>query len=35
MPLRPGMTLDKLNSRSADNLPGWFGVKVARAAEGT
>jgi uncharacterized protein (TIGR00369 family) len=29
------MTLEKLNSRSADNLPGWFGVKVLAVAEGT
>jgi 1,4-dihydroxy-2-naphthoyl-CoA hydrolase len=35
MPLRHEMTLDKLNSRSADNLPGWFSMKVVELREGS
>jgi uncharacterized protein (TIGR00369 family) len=34
MPLRPGMTPEKLNHRSGDNLPGWFSMKVVEVAEG-
>jgi len=34
MPLRHEMTLEKLNSRSADNLPGWFSMKVTEVREG-
>src|SRR5512139_4038588 len=34
MPLRAGMTPEKLNHRSGDNLPGWFGMKVVEVAEG-
>jgi uncharacterized protein (TIGR00369 family) len=34
MPLRPEMTLEKLNSRSGDNLPGWFSMKVTEVSEG-
>ena len=34
MPLRAGMTPEKLNHRSADSLPGWFGMKVVEVAEG-
>jgi len=35
MPLRHEMTLDKLNSRSGDNLPGWFSMKVVEVREGS
>jgi uncharacterized protein (TIGR00369 family) len=35
MPLRHEMTLDKLNSRSGDNLPGWFSMKVVDLREGS
>ena len=35
MPLRREMTLDKLNSRSGDNLPGWFSMKVVEVREGS
>ena len=35
MPLRHEMTLDKLNSRSGDNLPGWFSMKVIEVREGS
>ena len=34
MPLRPGMTPEKLNHRIGDNLPGWFSMKVVEVAEG-
>ena len=34
MPLRPGMTPEKLNHRSGDSLPGWFSMKVVDVAEG-
>lgn len=34
MPLRREMTLEKLNSRSGDNLPGWFSMKVTEVSEG-
>jgi uncharacterized protein (TIGR00369 family) len=34
MPLRHEMTLEKLNSRSGDNLPGWFSMKVTEVSEG-
>jgi uncharacterized protein (TIGR00369 family) len=29
------MTLEKLNSRSGDNLPGWFSMKVVEVREGS
>lgn len=35
MALRDGITLEKLNSRSGDNLPGWFSMKVVAFGEGT
>jgi len=35
MPLRHEMTLEKLNSRSGDNLPGWFSMKVVEVREGS
>jgi 1,4-dihydroxy-2-naphthoyl-CoA hydrolase len=35
MALRHEMTLEKLNSRSGDNLPGWFGMKVVEVREGS
>jgi 1,4-dihydroxy-2-naphthoyl-CoA hydrolase len=35
MSLRHEMTLEKLNSRSGDNLPGWFGMKVVEVREGS
>lgn len=34
MPLRHEMTLEKLNSRSGDSLPGWFSMKVVEVREG-
>jgi uncharacterized protein (TIGR00369 family) len=34
MPLRHEMTLEKLNSRSGDSLPGWFSMKVVQVEEG-
>ena len=34
MPLRHEMTREKLNSRSGDNLPGWFSMKVTEVSEG-
>ncbi|HVE88869.1 MAG TPA: PaaI family thioesterase [Burkholderiaceae bacterium] len=34
MPLRPDTTLAKLNSRTGDNLPGLFGLKVVDVSEG-
>ncbi len=34
MPLRPDTTLAKLNSRTGDNLPGWFGMNVVDVREG-
>ena len=34
MALRAEYTVDKLNSRSGDNLPGWFSMKVLDVAEG-
>jgi uncharacterized protein (TIGR00369 family) len=34
MPLRAGMTAEKLNHRSGDSLPAWFGMKVVEVAEG-
>lgn len=32
MPLRAGMTPEKLNHRSGDDLPGWFSMKVVEVA---
>jgi 1,4-dihydroxy-2-naphthoyl-CoA hydrolase len=34
MPLRQGMTPEKLNHRSGDSLPAWFGMKVVEVGEG-
>lgn len=34
MPLAPGISVENLNQRSADKLPGWFGVKVVDLSEG-
>ena len=34
MPLRPDISVAKLNGRTGDNLPGWFGLKVVDVAEG-
>ena len=34
MPLRPDTTLAKLNLRTGDNLPGWFGMNVVDVREG-
>src|SRR5512138_2949227 len=34
MPLRAGMTPEKLNHRTGDNLPGWFSMKVVEVAAG-
>jgi uncharacterized protein (TIGR00369 family) len=33
--LRHGMTVEKLNARSGDNLPSWFSMKVTAVDEGT
>ncbi len=36
MPLRPDVTLAKLNERTRDdNLPGWYGMRVVAVEEGT
>jgi enoyl-CoA hydratase/carnithine racemase len=35
MALRHEMTLEKLTSRSGDNLPGWFSMKVVELREGS
>jgi 1,4-dihydroxy-2-naphthoyl-CoA hydrolase len=34
MPLRAGMTAEKLDHRSGDSLPAWFGMKVIEVGEG-
>ena len=34
MPLRSDATLERLNSRTGNNLPGWFGMKVTSVGEG-
>ena len=35
MALRPEINVESLNSRTrGDNLPGWFGLKVANVSEG-
>ncbi|MBA2414021.1 MAG: PaaI family thioesterase [Burkholderiaceae bacterium] len=34
MPLRSDTTLAKLNARTGDNLPGWFGMNVVEVSEG-
>ena len=34
MPLRPDISVEKLNGRTGDNLPGWFGLKVVSMSEG-
>lgn len=35
MALRSDITLDKLNARTGDNLPGLFGINVVALAEGS
>lgn len=34
MPLREGMTCEKLDHRTGDSLPAWFGMKVVEVGEG-
>jgi 1,4-dihydroxy-2-naphthoyl-CoA hydrolase len=34
MPLRAEITVERLNARTGDNLPGWFGIEVTDVAEG-
>ena len=34
MPLRPDASVENLNRRTGDNLPGWFGLKVVAVGEG-
>jgi len=34
MPIRSDISVEKLNGRTGDNLPGWFGLKVVDVAEG-
>jgi 1,4-dihydroxy-2-naphthoyl-CoA hydrolase len=34
MPLRPDVSVEKLNRRTGDNLPGWFGLEVVDVREG-
>lgn len=34
MPLRADVTLEQLNARTGDNLPGWFGMHVVDVSEG-
>ncbi len=34
MPLRADVSLENLNRRTGDNLPGWFGLKVVAVGEG-
>ena len=34
MPLRPDASLENLNRRTGNNLPGWFGLKVVAVSEG-
>lgn len=34
MPLRPDVSVEKLNRRTGDTLPGWFGVEVVDVREG-
>lgn len=34
MPLRADVTLERLNARTGDNLPGWFGMKVTDVGQG-
>ena len=35
MPLRRELSIEKLNSRSGDSLPGWFSMKVIEVREGS
>jgi 1,4-dihydroxy-2-naphthoyl-CoA hydrolase len=35
MPLRGDATLEQLNRRTGDNLPGWFGLQVIALSEGS
>lgn len=34
MPLRPDVSVENLNRRTGDNLPGWFGLEVVDVSEG-
>ena len=34
MPLRSEVTLEKLNGRTGQNLPGWFGMTVTAVSDG-
>jgi len=34
VPLRSDVSLESLNRRTGDNLPGWFGLKVVGVGEG-
>ena len=34
MPIRSDTSVEKLNGRTGDNLPGWFGLKVVDVGEG-
>ena len=34
MPLRANATVENLNRRTGDNLPGWFGLEVVDVSEG-
>ena len=34
MALRPDVSVEKLNRRTGDTLPGWFGVEVVDVREG-
>lgn len=34
MPLHPDVSVEKLNRRTGDNLPGWFGLEVVDVREG-
>ena len=34
MPLRSEASLESLNRRTGNNLPGWFGLKVVAVSEG-
>ena len=34
MPLHPDVTVESLNRRTGDNLPGWFGLEVVDVDEG-
>ena len=34
MPLRSDVSLESLNRRTGNNLPGWFGLKAVAVSEG-